>query len=83
MTLIEKLRDALGDLQDSYRTIEDILDQMDAEEDDDDPEPAVTCLLQRAQWEVAEALGRPEWTVSRDAEAAVLELCEKVTGAER
>jgi hypothetical protein len=82
MTIVEKLRDALGDLQDSYRSVEYILDQMDAE-DDDDPEPAVTRLSPKVQWEVAQALGRPEWTVSHDAETAVLELCEKVTGVKR
>ena len=81
MTLVEKLRDALSDLQDDLANIEEVLDKMDAEEtafrevDGDAP----THLREGTCFTVSQALGIPEWKVREDFDAALLQLCEKVT----
>lgn len=81
MTLVEKLRDALSDLQDDLTNIEAVLDSMDSEEtafrevDVDAP----THLREDTCFAVSQALGIPEWKVREDFDAALLQLCEKVT----
>lgn len=81
MTLVEKLRDALSDLQDDLANIEDVLDKMESEETAfrEVEVGAPTHLCEDSAFKVAQALGIPEWKVCEDFDAALAQLCEKVT----
>lgn len=84
MTLVEKLRDALSDLQDDLANIEEVLDKMDSEETAyrEVEVGAPTHLCEDSSFKVAQALGIPEWKVCEDFDAALAQLCEKVTKEE-
>ena len=69
-------------------TIQEVVDHLEAgdeddeddEEDDDDEHETEgdSYLSPKASWQVAHALGMPQWKVDEDHEAAILELCERM-----
>lgn len=60
-------------------TDEDYDDEGDEDDEDEDTDEE-TFLSAKAAWQVAHALGIPQWKVDEDPETAVLELCERVSG---
>lgn len=59
-------------------------DEYDDDDDDDDEEESdETYLSDKVSFEVAQALGTPQWKVDNDPEDAVLELCAKTTRGAR
>lgn len=55
-------------------------EEWDEDDEDDEGEEDETDLSAKAAWQVAHALGIPQWKVDEDPETAVLELCERVSG---
>ena len=68
---IQGVMDTLG--EDEYE------DEDEGDEDEDEDDEETTYLSAKAAWQVAHVLGIPQWKVEEDPEAAVLDLCERLS----